>query len=415
MKITIVGAGIGGLTTALSLEAAGLRDIRIYERTDEIRGLGVGINMLPHAVRELSELGLVDRLDSIGASLGTIVFHNAFGQEIWRERRGTMAGSRWPQLAVHRGALQLELLAAVRERLGDVVSLSHRLLDIEQDGDSTAARFATDEGEVSVTSDVLIGADGIHSRLRALRYPDEPAPIWSGATLWRGTAVGRPRLMDGATMVMAGDAVQRFIAYPIGSTSDGQPLMNFIAEIRGPGSPSVDWNRRVDPEPIRRLFEEWQFEWLDVPGIIAAADEVLEYPMVDRDPLPRWTFGTATLLGDAAHAMYPVGSNGASQAILDARTLAGELAGATDAAAALAKYEAVRRPATSAVVEANRRGGPEQVMVLAAERAPHGFDDIEAVLPYAEREQLMRAYKQTAGFEVEQLNARASLGADARR
>jgi len=411
--ITIVGAGIGGLVTALSLEVAGIRDIQIYERAHEIRGLGVGINLLPHAVRELSELGLGDRLNPIGASLGAIVFHNAFGQEIWREKRGTAAGSRWPQLAVHRGLLQLELLAAVRERLGDIVHLGHELVDVQEGEGSCVAHFATGGAQIRVASDVLIGADGIHSRLRALRYPDEGAPIWSGATLWRGTAVV-PRLLNGTTMVMAGDAVQRFIAYPIAPDLDGQTqLLNFIAEIRGPGSPTVDWNRRVDPAAVRSLFENWRFPWLDAPAIIDAATEVLEYPMVDRNPLPRWSFGRTTLLGDAAHAMYPVGSNGASQAILDARSLAAELAATTDPVMALNRYEQVRRPATTAVLEANRRGGPEQVMVLAAQRAPEGFDDIDNVIPHAELEQIMASYRQTAGFDVAQLNARASLGAPA--
>ncbi|GIH05471.1 flavin-dependent oxidoreductase [Rhizocola hellebori] len=442
MTIVIVGAGIGGLAAALSLHEAGFRDVRIFERVAQLRPLGVGINLLPHAVRELTELRLGDRMAGAGVAPGTLSYFNRFGQQIWSEPRGLAAGYRWPQLSMYRGRLQAELLQAVQERLGEqAVQTGHRLIAVEQRGatgkspagtavapgpdtaqsDSSAnhsgaaegavARFATAEGEVGVEAELVVGADGIHSALRRQHYPDEGQPIWNGLTLWRGTATV-PAYLDGKTMIMAGDGWQKFVAYPVGPPGrDGRALINFIAERRQADADgdTVDWNRSVDPAPIVDLFADWRFDWLDVPALIAAAPEILEYPMVDRDPLPQWTFGRCTLLGDAAHPMYPNGSNGASQAILDARTLAYHLATAPTIDAGLQAYEADRRPATTALVLSNRRQGPEQVMVLAHERAPRGFRDIDEVFAPGELAEIAAGYKRAAGFHPDALNTRASL------
>ncbi|WP_353816554.1 flavin-dependent oxidoreductase [Agromyces sp. SYSU T00266] len=417
MNVVIVGAGIAGLATALSLEAAGIRDIRIFERASEIRGLGVGINLLPHAVRELTELGVADRIEALGVAPSRLAYYNRHGQAIWSEPRGLDAGYRWPQLSVHRGRLQLALVDLVRERLGEVIETGHRLVDVTEGPDAVTATFDTEAGPVDATGDLVIGADGIHSALRAIRYPAEGAPPWSGLTLWRGTAV-IPGYLDGRTMIMAGDGDQKFVAYPLSAPDDaGLQRVNFIAERRGEGAPDADWNRAVDPAPIVELFRDWRFDWLDVPAAIAAADEILEYPMVDRDALPRWTFGRTTLVGDAAHAMYPNGSNGGSQAILDARTLALHLATAPTVPAALDAYEADRRPATAALLEMTRQTGPERVMQLAYERAPGGFADVHDVIPEEELAEIAAAYKRAAGFHPDVLNSRASMSvvADAGR
>ncbi|QZY51706.1 flavin-dependent oxidoreductase [Leucobacter tenebrionis] len=421
MKIIIVGAGIGGLITALSLEAAGFTDITVAERTPEIRGLGVGVNLLPHAVRELTELGVADRIAALGVEPGTLSYFNRQGQPIWSEPRGRDAGYEWPQLSVHRGRLQLELRDLVEERLGDVIRLGHRLVDLRDGaeglGGDPAAAGATavfelpDGSRTELTGDLVIAADGIHSAARKLFYPAEGEPVWSGLTLWRGTALIEP-LLDGRTMVMVGDGEQRFVAYPLsGPLEDGRQRLNFIAERRGEGSPTADWNRQVERGPIAEIFEGWSYDWLDIPAVIAGAEELLEYPMVDRDAIPQWTFGRVVLLGDAAHAMYPNGSNGGSQATLDARTLAYELATATSVDAALAAYEGARRPATARMLELARGGGPEKVMQLARDRAPEGFTDIEAVIPREELETIAAEYKIAAGFHPDQLNARSSFNA----
>lgn len=410
MKIMIVGAGIAGLAAAVSLHEAGLRDVAVYERSASIRGLGVGINLLPHAMRELTELGVADAIADLGVAPRTLAYFNRFGQAIWSEPRGLDAGYRWPQLSVHRGRLQLALRDLAEARLAEPIRLGHRLIDIRSNDDGTeTATFSTDDGELEATAEVIIGADGIHSALRALRYPAEGAPPWSGLTLWRGVT-RIPAFLDGRTMIMAGDGEQKFVAYPLSDAdADGQMLVNFIAEKRIGGSPDADWNRAVDPAPIADHFREWSFDWLDVPAAIADAEEILEYPMVDRDALPRWTFGRTTLIGDAAHAMYPNGSNGGSQAILDARTLAFHLATAVTIDEGLAAYEQARRPAMTALLAGTRATGPERVMLVAAERAPRGFESIDDVVPPAEREQIAADYKTAAGFLPEILNERSSL------
>ena len=211
-------------------------------------------------------------------------------------------------------------------------------------------------------------------------------------------------------MIMLGDGEQKFVAYPLTEAgAGGEMLVNFIAERRAGGSGDADWNRPVERGPLVKLFENWRFEWIDVPSMIDSAQELLEYPMVDRDALPRWTFGRTTLLGDAAHAMYPNGSNGASQAIIDARALAFHLSDQGSAEPGLEQYEAARRPATTALLEMTRQMGPERVMQIAYDRAPHGFDDIHDVIPAAELEEIATAYKRTAGFDPLHLNERASL------
>ncbi|GAA1752685.1 flavin-dependent oxidoreductase [Agromyces humatus] len=422
MDVIIAGAGIGGLTTALALHAAGIDDVTLYESAPELRPLGVGINLLPHAVRELTELGLGERLATIGVATSTLTYFNRYGQEIWSEPRGLAAGYDWAQYSVHRGRLQLMLRDAVVERLGaDAIRLGCTVDDAQDDGERASVRVTEHGGPEKggtvrrASADVVVGADGIHSALRRQRHPGEGAPVWNGLILWRGTARVAPYL-DGRTMIMAGDAQQKFVAYPLSAPGDdGLQVVNFIAEYRSdddePGA--SNWNRSADPSTVLGRFVDWGFGWLDVPAVIGAADEILEYPMVDRDPIPRWTFGRQTLLGDAAHAMYPIGSNGASQAIIDARTLGYELGTKGPTQLALDAYEAERRPRTTQLTLSNRSMGPERVMQLAYERAPGGFDDIELVVPFAERAAIAARYKSAGGFVPEQLNRRASLSVPA--
>jgi 2-polyprenyl-6-methoxyphenol hydroxylase-like FAD-dependent oxidoreductase len=414
MRVVIAGAGIGGLAAALSLHAAGI-EADVFEAVAELRPLGVGINLLPHAVRELFELGFESELRALGIETERLVYANRFGQEIWSEPRGLGAGYNWPQFSVHRGRLQALLLDAVKARLGAArVHVNRTLVRIDWERDNPVAHFLSrDRAEMDVEADLIITADGIHSAARAQFYPDEGAPIWNRRVLWRGTTRAAPYL-GGRTMVMAGHQNQKFVCYPIDEElrRKGECLINWIAELHIPGDAEwrrEDWNREGRLADFLPRFADWRFPWLDVPAIIERAERVFEYPMVDRDPIPRWTFGNVTLLGDAAHPMYPIGSNGASQAIVDARTLAAELAKDREIAAALDRYEAVRRPPVSALVLANRKNGPEQVMQTAHERAPNGFSRIEDVMSRAELEAAASAYKQLAGFDREALNARASM------
>lgn len=416
MAVLIIGAGIAGLTTALSLHQIGV-ECRVFESVETIEPLGVGINTLPHAVRELTELGLADRLAATAIPTGELAYYSKHGKLIWSEPRGLAAGYNWPQFSVHRGELQMILLAAARERLGsDRIVTGHHLSAWETTDDGVRAFFANRRSGRSLgeaTGQLLIGADGIHSAVRGTLYPDEGAPLWNGSILWRGVTIGKP-FLTGRTMIMAGHEFQKFVCYPISRAAmdRGEAVINWIAERKFQPDHQwrrEDWNRPGHLADFLPQFESWRFGWLDVPGLIRAAERCYEYPMVDRDPLERWTFGRVTLMGDAAHPMYPIGSNGASQAILDARVLAREIhaRGATEAA--LRAYEAERRPATAAIVLANRKNGPEQVMQLVEERAPNGFARIEDVLSAQELEEAAAGYKRIAGFDKDALNNRPPI------
>jgi 2-polyprenyl-6-methoxyphenol hydroxylase-like FAD-dependent oxidoreductase len=411
-KVIVIGAGPGGLTAALHLQRVGM-DVTVFESVPVIRPLGVGINLLPHAVRELTILGLADTLAAQAIETAELAYYNKFGQQIWSEPRGLAAGYHWPQFSIHRGVLQMVLFEAAVARLGtDRVRSGWHLDAVEQDPDGVTARFvdrATGRPAGEVRADILIAADGIHSAVRRQFYPDETAPPFSGRILWRAVSEAPP-FLTGRSMIMAGHADQKFVAYPISpeAAKRGRSLINWIAELRVGGAEAPvprDWNRRVDQSRFAAPFANWKFDWLDVPAVIAAAETVYEFPLVDRDPVERWSFGRVTLLGDAAHPMYPVGSNGASQAILDAAALAEALTQEADPVAALQVYEARRLEPTSTIVRTNRQHGPEVVMQIAEERAPNGFKDIETVIPRAEREEIANRYKRIAGFDRERLNA----------
>ena len=409
-EIAIVGAGIGGLTAALSLHAAGFA-VRVFEAVPELRPLGVGINLLPHAVRELEELGLRAELEAAGVACAELAYYTKRGQRIWAEPRGVRAGYRWPQISIHRGVLQMALYDAARARLGaERIELGARLASFASaPGRGVRARF----GDRDVQARLLVAADGIHSTARRAFYPHEGAPRWNGAILWRGVAEAEP-LLDGRTMIMAGHTRQKFVAYPIRAPRDGRQTINFVAELRredgGALAEREDWSKPGRLADFLPEFEAWRFGWLDVPALVRAAAEVWVYPMIDRDPLPRWSNGCVTLLGDAAHPMYPIGSNGASQAILDARVLTGCLRHHDgDPERALARYDEIRRAATSEVVLANRAQGPEAALQLVEDRAPDGFARVEDVVSQAELAAIAERYKRLAGFSVAELNARESL------
>ena len=413
VRVIVAGAGIGGLVTALALHERGVA-VQLYEAVPTIRPLGVGINLLPHAGAVLHHLGVLDGIRALGVETAELCFFNRHGQLVWREPRGLAAGYAVPQVSVHRGRLQLALLDAVVARLGaDAVRTGHRLVGFESTGAGAAGGARVELEDVATGrrvvdhGDVLVGADGIHSAVRAAFHPDEGPPRWSGNVLWRATSRVAP-FLTGRSMFMAGHRPHKFVAYPLSPPGDdGLCTVNWIAELdrtaQGLGD-REDWNRRGDPADFAPRFADWRFDWLDVPDLIARADAVFEYPMVDRDPLPSWTRGRVTLLGDAAHPMYPVGSNGASQAILDARALADALAavraGGATVDQALAAYEAERRPRTAAIVLANRRHGPERVMDLAEARAPDGFAAVTDVFAPGELEAIAAQYKQVAGFQV---------------
>ena len=413
LDIAIVGGGIAGLTAALSLHAAGFRPT-VYEAVQKPAPLGVGINLLPHAVRELAELGLLDELLALGVAITDLNYLTATGELVWHEPRGLAAGYHWPQIAIHRGQLHMFLIEKVQQRLGpQAVRFGAELVGVEPVGIQVEARFVDRASgrETGLRPDVLIGADGIHSAVRRRFYPEEGVPRWNGITLWRSTSpVSAP--MGGRAMIWAGWSGQKFVAYPIGrDPMTGEERLNWVCDLKRADAdtpPPRDWNRSGDRADFLPRFADWRWPSLDVPAIIAAAGPIYEFPMVDRDPLPGWTFGHVTLLGDAAHPMYPIGSNGATQGIIDARVLAWHLAKAGSAAEALAGYESDRREATARIVLMNRQQGPDRVLDLARERLADG-GLLADVLPAEERAAIAQSYKQTAGFDPAVLNQRGSF------
>lgn len=405
--VIIAGAGPVGLTLAMLLRERG-QDAIVFEVVNELKPLGVGINLLPHSVRVLDELRLLPALDEIAIRTSALHYYNKHGQQIWSEPRGQAAGYRFPQYSIHRGQFQMLLFDEAKKRLGiDAIKTGHRLESWRDTEDGIEATFLTEEGDSKVAGCCLVAADGINSSARKILYPDEGAPIYGGRILWRGVTTMEP-FLDGATMFMAGHQDCKFVAYPIKTLADGRRLINWIAELSVPDYQQdvQDWNREVSIDVFKASFENWDFGWLDVPNVIANGERVFEFPLSDRDPIPQWSFGNMTLIGDAAHPMYPIGSNGASQGILDAEKLAMELAAQKTITDAFGKYEAERRPATANIVLSNRKNGPEQVMQIAEERAPEGFTDIEQVIPREELEAIAARYKQTAGFSVEEVNTR---------
>lgn len=409
MKIIIAGAGIGGLTAAMCLHRAG-HDVQVYEAVSEMRPLGVGINIQAGAVRILCSLGLEPALAATAIETRELRYANRHGQTIWADPRGRHAGLPWPQFSIHRGELQMILVRAAREMLGaDRIRMGRRIARFAQHHDKVSAQFVDRDGMPveNVEADILIGADGIHSAVRAHYYPDEGPPKWQGILMWRGVTVGKPYL-GGNTMVQAGHHNQKFVCYPISRAhaERGEALINWICDLHmgDDALPSrEDWNKPGRLEDFLPRFADWNFGWLDVPEVIRNAHTILEFPMVDRDPLPRWSHGRITLLGDAAHPMYPIGSNGASQAILDGEAITQELAVGDDPEVALKRYEERRLPPTARIVESNRRKGIDVMLDIVEQRAPQGFTDLESVLPSDELEKIVGDYKKLVTQDRETL------------
>jgi 2-polyprenyl-6-methoxyphenol hydroxylase-like FAD-dependent oxidoreductase len=411
--VLIAGGGIGGMALALTLHQIGVPCI-VFEAAAELRPLGVGINLQPNAVRELYDLGLDDAaLGGIGIQAREFALVGRNGNDVHAEPRGILAGYRWPQYSVHRGQLQMLLYRSVCERLGPgTVRLGQKVVGYRNGtGQVTALLESRSGSRTEVNGRLLVAADGLHSAVRAQMHPNQPPIQWGGAIMWRGTSPGVP-IRTGASFVGVGSLKHRFVLYPISSPdpATGLATINWIAEVtvdNSRGWTHGDWNRRVALADFAHHFDDWNYGWLDVPAMLRGASEIFEYPMIDRDPVPTWVDGRVALLGDAAHVMYPVGSNGASQAIVDARVLGAAFLEQGTSPAALQAYDRKLCADVSALVLRNRGAGPFGILGLVDERCGGVFDDINTVIPASEREAFMARYKAAAGFAVETLNAAA--------
>ena len=410
MHVLIAGAGIGGLTAALSLEQLGI-EVTVFERLNTIEPLGVGINILPHAARELLALGLQDDLDRIAIRTRAMNYYSRRGKLALSVPCGEYAGYHWPQYSVHRGELQLLLLETFKRRAGaDRVLSGHRLAGFKQDDDAVTARFidpVSSQALTEVKGDLLIGADGLHSATRRFLYPDEGEPVYAGMVCFRGAVKTAP-FLDGETMVICGDNRLRLVSYPISGElhGHGHSHVNWIAAV-----PSMtdkrqeeDWGKLSSPDNLVELYRDWRFDWLDVPELISTTAQVFEFPIYDRDPLQQWTFDRVTLLGDAAHPLIPVSSSGAVHAIIDARALAYALAAQRDPLAGLKAYQADRLPKANRVVLASRENGPDEVLEIVRNECPDDADNIHEHVAMDRLQAVIDDFKTRAGFAVETLN-----------
>ena len=408
MEVAIIGAGVGGLTLALSLHHAGIKNIHLYESSDQVSELGVGINILPHAMRIMDQLGLLEELLAVSVETSDLKYYTQKGQFVWQEKRGVSAGYRWPQISIHRGFLIRTLYDAFIARVGrENLHTNHTLVDLDQQPDGTVKAIFEDSQK---QFDCLIGCDGIHSAVRRKFYPNEGSPKWDGITMWRGVSLMNDDYADNA-MVIAGRSQHRMVMYPISKSinDEGKRLINWVAKHKttdAQAMPKQDWVHEVENNEIPDHFKN--FDFLDVSGLLDNVSAIYKYPQVDRDPLPTWSFGPITLLGDAAHPMYPSGSNGASQAIIDAEVLCQQLQTQSDIEQAFTAYELERRPATADIVMKNRKAGPEQCIDIVEDRAPEGFSSLDQVITQQELKNIADNYKKTAGFDKQILNTKAA-------
>ena len=411
MEIAIIGGGIVGLGLALNLQQHGLA-CRVYEAVPEVKELGVGITLLPHAMRELARLGLQEALEPLGIENQESCFFNRFGQLIYREPRGRFAGYDVPELGMHRGRLHRVLYKTALDRLGHGrIVTDRRFVGIEQDESGATLHFRqTSTGALCppVRADIAIGCDGVNSTVRAAFYPDEKL-VFTGINTWRGVT-RRPPILTGRTYMRVGSIrTGKIVIYPIIDDVDGSgnQLINWTTEIETGGEQQNDWNRPGRVDDFIHLYESWRFDWLDVAELIRRADVIFEYPMVDKDPIERWSFGRVTLAGDAAHPMYPRGSNGSAQGLIDARVLADCLSNQSDAVAALRAYEAARASPAAEVVRTNRTTPPDFINIRVEElTGDQPFDNLDDYITQEELRGLSDRYKQVAGYSIDQLQNR---------
>ncbi len=411
MTVLIAGGGIAGLSCALTCHQVGL-PFKVFEASPKIAALGVGINLQPNAVRELFDLGLEKKLSQIGVETQEYGFFTKYGLKIWVEPRGKLAGYKWPQYSIHRGELQVMLYRTLIERAGsDCIESGWRATGFQNHPEGVSLHLESRDGKEKRTEKgtILVGADGIHSEIRKQFFPEEGPPVWQGAVLWRATSKAKPFRTE-ASMALAGHASQRIVAYPISKPDPktGLVTMNWIAELKvdpSKGWAKEDYNRIANVNDFAPKFKDWNFDWLNVPELIDGAEKVFEFPMVDRDPVEKWTEGAVTLIGDAAHAMYPVGSNGASQAIVDARKLVKHLLEDGVTPKALNAYQAEVLPVANKLVLANRGSGPDAVMQMVEDLCGGKFHKVEDVIPLEKLAAHAAKYKTIAGFSIDELNA----------
>jgi len=403
--VAIIGGGICGLSLALALRQRGIA-CDVYERAPQIKELGVGITVLPHGMREFEALGLGDKLLARGIENRESCFFNRFGQLIYKEPRGKLAGYASPEVGLHRGRLQLVLYEAACERLGAQHVITDRdCIGVAQDDEGVTLNLReTSSGRElpPLRASAVIACDGVNSAIRRHFHPKDEL-VFAGINTWRGVTRRKPILTGRSYLRIGSLLTGKIVIYPIIDDVDGEgnQLINWTTEIQSASFVKNDWNEPGDVDDFIHLFEGFRFDWLDVPEMIRNAELLLEYPMVDKDPIERWSLGRVTLAGDAAHPMYPRGSNGSAQAVIDARVLADCLLREADPRAAFLAYEAERREATARVVRTNREHPPDFINIKVEQLVgDRPFTNLDDYITQDELRALSESYKRIAGFSV---------------
>ena len=405
-KVAIIGGGIGGLATALFLHQRNVR-CRVYEAASSFSELGVGINLLSHAMRAMGDLGLVEALGKVAVEPEWRCFYNRHGQLIHREQTGRFAGYQWPHYSVHRGDLHEILLNAVRERLGpDTVMMGYRFIKVEQDERGVRLDWQDPNGEpiARTSATVAIGCDGVNSTVRRQFYPDEGRLAFGGINMWRGSTIYRP-ILDGKSVILAGSMKYgKLVIYPMRNYPDGRQLINWNVEVQSEVAGPNAWNKDGNVEDFIWRYKNSSVEWVDFVDLVSHADMVLEYPMVDRDPVDRWTFGRVTLLGDAAHPMYPRSGNGAAQSILDGQVIAG-LLGSLPPVEALAAFQKERLELVNKIVVSSRSSPPD-LIIETVEKRTNGerFNKLDDVMSSTELQGIIDNFHKLTGSDLAAVN-----------
>jgi 2-polyprenyl-6-methoxyphenol hydroxylase-like FAD-dependent oxidoreductase len=308
--------------------------------------------------------------------------------------------------------LHLILYKAALDRLGrDAIVTDRECVGLEQDANGVSLvfrQFSTGQSLPPVRAAAAIACDGINSAIRKIFYPTDDIKF-AGINTWRGVTRRKPILTGRSYMRVGSILTGKIVIYPIVDDVDGEgnQLINWMAEIKQDTYAKNDWNQPGNLDSFFHIYKDWTFDWLDVAGMIRGADQILEYPMVDKDPVAQWTFGRVTLAGDAAHPMYPRGSNGAAQAAIDARTLADCLKREPDVPAALKAYEAARCETTGKIVRTNREFPPDFINIRVEELVgDRPFVNLDDYITQDELRALSEDYKKIAGFAVADVAAR---------
>lgn len=401
MDIAIIGAGPAGLAAALRLHQRGLKP-RIYETVSELKPLGVGIDVKVYGTKELEDLGILEEFRSMSVDAKDSIFYNKYGQEIYAELCGVHMGYLHEQRFVHRGYLQMLLYRKVIERLGeDAVVLGARTLKYTNNEDNTVTldlRYA-DGTESQVTADLVIAADGINSVVRRQMHPTASEPVYSGITMWRGTTLMEPFGTGNTILHIGAPQSSSMIVYPIVDNFEGtgKTLVNWVVEARRDET-IEDWNQRGTVEEVIHYYDQTEIPLLDVQEMLRNAREVYLFPLIRHDPLETWIDGRVLLIGDAAHAMYPRGGNGACQAIVDGGALAEKLATIDDVDEALQAFQDQRLNAVNGIVMAHRGEGYEVIRRMVEDRTGgERFENVEEVLPLAEADEIFSKYHSLVG------------------